>query len=187
MFMEIILSLLTISFFATFALRPTALTITQLLQDIKAKEEVVDQLDKKIADLAKAQSVYQQNAPRLTSLNQSLPDEPQPEAYARQIEGLATRHGVNLNSMVMDDVVLVGEVKTTSLLNPNIAALPAGAGEINFSLNVIGVYSNLTSFLSDLENLRRILKIDHTSISVAQVEEGKTLTLTVNGRIPYHK
>ena len=51
MFMEILLSLGTISFFAAFALRPTALTIVDLLEQIDEKETTIEKMDQKIQNL----------------------------------------------------------------------------------------------------------------------------------------
>ena len=185
MFLEILLSLATVSFFAFFALRPTAFTITELLEEIRAKEDVIDRMDQKIRDLDEASTIYQAE-PRITLLDQALPDTPLPEDYARQIQGLTEKSGVTLNSMVIGETTIVGESKTIAA-GPNLSALPEGSGEISFSLNTLGTYENLSSFMISLENLRRPLKIDNSTFNVAQVEGGSTLSLSVNGRIPYYK
>ncbi len=185
MFLEIILSLVTVAFFASFALRPTALTITQLLQDISAKEETVAQMDKKIEGLAAAQKIFEREIKRIELLNQAVPDTPTPETFARQLEGLAAKHGITFNSLAMDDIVLVGKPPQVFSDRQDITDLPGNAGEIPFSLSAIGGYSNISTFLTDLENLRRPLKIDQATMSIAEIEAGKTLSLAVTGRIPY--
>lgn len=184
-FLEIILSLVTISFFAAFALRPTAFTITQLLEDIRAKEEVVVALDKKIADLQTAQGVFRSEGARLSLLNDALPNSPSPETFARQIEGLSTRSGATLNNLVMDNVVLIGD-RSGGSSNANLSEFPTGAGEIGFSLNALGSYQSLSTLLTDLERLRRPIKIDNAIMGVAQSDTERTLTLSVTGRIPYY-
>ena len=45
---SLILTVLTISFFMIFALRPTLLTIASLFGEIRQKEEAVEELDRKI-------------------------------------------------------------------------------------------------------------------------------------------
>lgn len=185
MFLEILLSLTTISFFALFALRPTALTITELLQEIKAKEETIDKMDQKIRNLDAAETLYD-SEPRLALLDAALPDIPSPEAFARQLEGLAARSGASVNSLVMDNVLLVGS-REIQVVSTDVTPLPEGSGEIVFSLNVLGEFESLSRFLTDLERLQRPIKVDYAIINVAQLEQGRVLTLSVTGRIPYFK
>ena len=50
-YLEILLSLATISVFAIFALRPTILTIAGLLKEIETKKETLAKMDEKISNL----------------------------------------------------------------------------------------------------------------------------------------
>jgi Tfp pilus assembly protein PilO len=63
--------------------------------------------------------------------------------------------------------------------------LPEGAKSLTFSISVNGDYPQLSRFLSELENLRRPIKIDNSGLSSAQTEEGSELVLLVSGRAPY--
>jgi len=183
LFLEIILSLATISFFTYFALKPTAFTITELLKEIKAKEDVIARLDQKIKDLDTATGVYQ-SEPRLVLLDQALPNAPSPEDFARQIQGVAAQAGVTLNSLIIGKVTLVGKDEKTAV-SIDQTALPEGSGEIDFGVNATGTYDNLSAFLTTLENMRRPIKIDNAIVNVAQLEGGDTISVTVSGRIPY--
>ncbi|MBI2103880.1 type 4a pilus biogenesis protein PilO [Candidatus Woesebacteria bacterium] len=186
MFLEIILSLVTVAFFASFALRPTAFTITQLLQDISAKEDTIAKMDRKIQDLSTAQNSFEQAGARLGVLSQALPDTPSPEVFARQMEGAAAKNGVSLNSLAIDNITLIGEAsQAISVEQAGITAFPINTGEIPIAINVSGSYPNLINFWGDLENLRRPIKIDQAVIGVAETEGGKTLTFSVTGRIPF--
>lgn len=184
MYLEILLSLTTIAIFAMFALRPTALTVTQLLEEIKTKEEVEAKMDKKIADLSVAQNIFRKESERIKLLNQALPDIPTPESFTRQIEGLSSKDNVELKNIAIGDVVLVGEVKKTAA-DAEFAPLPQGAQGISFSLSATGGYQELENFLKDLENLRRPLKVDYGIISVTQSDQNKVLSLSIRGRAPY--
>lgn len=184
-YLEIMLSLVTVSFFAYFALKPTAFTITQLLEEIKSKEEVLAVMDQKVADLKVAQGVYQSEQSRIALINEALPDVPSPEAFARQIEGLSAKSGITLSNLVMGDVVLVGDPSQKPPSNADFAPLPEGSLEISFSLTITGPYTSIQSFLKDLENLRRPSKVDYTVVSVSQSAENRSLSMSVTGRIPY--
>ena len=52
-YLEILLSLFTISILGIFAIRPTTITIGKLYNEIKAKEETIKRMDQKIQNLKK--------------------------------------------------------------------------------------------------------------------------------------
>lgn len=171
MFLEILLSLATMSFFAIFALRPTLLTISQLVVDIKSKRETVAAMDTKIRDLSTAQQLLLQETSRLPLLNASVPDTPKPEVVARQIEGLSDKNIVNILGLSIEETEL--------------KPLPENSDSINLSVSATGSYQQLYSFLKDVENLRIPVQIDTFQIGAPKTEEKTLLTLVISGRIPY--
>lgn len=184
-FLEIVLSLATITFFATFALRPTTLTISDLLKQIESKREIIAKLDQKIEDLGVARTAFDAEGTNITILDSAIPSDPTPETFARQLEGLARVYGIVLNSIIVDEVTLVGEETAAKPKDTAIKAFPEGTGEVSFSVNAVGEYEQLSSFLQDLQNLRRPAILDQSSISITESETGRTLSLVVTGRIPY--
>lgn len=187
MFLEIILSLVTISAFGAFALRPTALTITQLLEEIDAKEETIEKMDTKIRNLQTAQNLYIQEQSRIALLDQAVPENPTPESFVRQMEGLASTRNVSVLGMSIGEVVLVGKKEEEKKSSDELEPLPQNAGDVTFSISVQGGYAQLDTFFNDLNNLRRPLKIDSVNFNAAQTEEGQALVLVVQGRVPYLK
>lgn len=183
MFLEIILSLVTISAFGVFALRPTALTIVQLLEEIEAKEETIEKMDIKIENLQTAQSLYNQQQTRISLLDQAIPDDPTPESYVRQLEGLASTRAVSVLGMSIGEVVLVGTQEEPE--SSDLEKLPQGSGGLTFSISVEGQYAQLNNFFNDLRNLRRPVKIDSANFNASETEEGQALVLVVQGRVPY--
>jgi len=185
MFLEVLLSLATISFFAFFALKPTLITITELYRNIQTKEALVNQMDTKIQNIAAAQAIFDSEAARIPLTENSVPLLASPETFIRQIEGLAITSSVNLLGVSVGQVLLVGEEKKTPTSETDLAPLPEGARALTFSLSVNGAYPALARFLSELENLRRPIKIDNTGLTAAQTEAGTELVLLVSGRVPY--
>ncbi|MFH1863880.1 MAG: hypothetical protein ABIJ85_03170 [bacterium] len=184
MFLEILLSLATVSFFGIFALRPTLLTISHLVVDIKSKRETVTVMDTKIKNLETAQQILDSETYRLSLLDSSVLDTPKPEIFARQIEGLSNKNSVKVLGISVGETVILGkakEAKTSTELKP----LPENSQAIVFSTNTTGSYQGLYSFLQDLENLRLSLKIDSYGLTSSKVEGQTLLTLVVSGRIPY--
>lgn len=185
-FLELILTLAAISFFALFALKPTLLTIIELLREIEKKEETVDKMNTKIQNLQQAQTLYIQEEARIKLLETAVPGNPAPDLFVRQIEGLATSYPVNLLGITIGEVTLLGEEKekrSKSELEP----LPEESKGITFSISIAGSYQGVVNFLSALEDIRRPVKIDALNVLSPQLEETQNLILVVTGRTPYLK
>jgi Tfp pilus assembly protein PilO len=182
-FLEILLSLGTISVFGIFALKPTLLTISQLITEVKGKEETLTKMEQKITDLNQAQNIFFQETEKINLIKSAVPENPDPQTFVRQIEGVASKNSVSILGISLGEVTLVGteQTKAKSKESP----LPPGASGLSYSISVSGNYINLFSFLSDLENLRRPLKIDNLGITLSETEDGKTIIMIISGRAPY--
>lgn len=183
-FLETLLTLGTIAIFAIFALRPTFLTIAKLYQEIKAKEELAANLTKKAQNLVQAQTIYNQEGPRLSLISSAMPEKPFPELFVRQLEGLVAKHNVQVLGLTFGKATLLGSEDDSSIKK---IPLPAKIGGTSFSLSAKGNYSSISSFLSDLESLRRPIIIDTFSLNVSEVAERDVLVLVVTGLAPYLK
>ena len=183
-FLETILTLITISFFAVFALRPTLLTIAELVRNIKAKEETVARLEEKIQNLDRAQVIYSQEEAKIFLLDGAIPVNPSPDSFVRQIEGITSRYPVRILGLSVEEVTLIGESKV-KIKTEDFEPLPGPANSIIFSITVSGTYRDLEGFLGILETLRRPVKLDSVSINTSGVEGERALILTISGRAPY--
>lgn len=185
-FLELILTLATISFFAVFALKPTLLTIIELLKEIEVKEETVEKMNTKIQNLQQAQTLYIQEETKINLLETAIPDKPVPDLFVRQIEGLSTNYPVNLLGITIGEVTILGEEKEIRS-GDELQPLPEGSKGITFSISIAGSYQSLVNFLSALEDMRRPVTIDALNILSPQLEETQNLILVVIGRTPYLK
>src|SRR3990172_699090 len=88
-FLEIILSVSAVTIFFAFALKPTAITMVSLYNEIKEKENTVSLLDQKVNNLQKASDVFIQNEGVISNIDTSVATNPQPDAIAKQIQGIA--------------------------------------------------------------------------------------------------
>lgn len=177
---ELLLTLLTISFFTVFALRPTFNAITELWSEIESQKQTKAQLGEKLTNLGNAQSALAQEQERLELLSQAMPENPQPERYLRQAEGLAARNQVSLITFNVDRVTLFGktEMKKPKEGQENLA-------EARVTLSVSGEYNSLISFLQEIENLRRLIIIETVSFGAGKGKQAGSLVLTISGKIPY--
>ncbi len=179
-YLEIFLSLATVSLFSVFALRPTLLTIAELIKDIEAKKNVVAVLDEKISNLTRAQLLYDQERKRIQLLASAIPNKPEPEILIRQVEGVSSKNATNVNSLTLGPTVILG---TSKPAQPN--DKPTETDNVSFSLTTSAEYPLLLDLISDIESLRRPVIIDSLNINTSEGKEGKTLTLSVQAKVPF--
>ncbi|MDO8503692.1 MAG: type 4a pilus biogenesis protein PilO [bacterium] len=170
--LELLFTLLIITFFAVFAIRPTAKTVGELFANIKAQQEIASKLDQKLKDLATAQNVLRSEEGRLGLLDQTLPRNPDPGAFLEQIEGLSGSHNATLLSLSIEDATLLG---------------PQERDFMKVAFSVSGSYDSLISLLEDTENLRRVVKIDTISFSQGKGKLSGQLVLAITGKAYYYK
>jgi len=186
MFLEILLSLVTISLFSLLALRPTLITIAELIKEIESKKETVAQMEGKIENLSQAQTVWDQEINKIRLLETSIPKNPIPDGFIRQIEGLAFKDSVSVLSMSTAEITLVGKDKGE--VEKTLDGLVLGtSGEVIYSARVAADYQELLSFLSDIDKMRRPTNIESLTIDMTKTEQGLQLVLVVKGSIPYMK
>ncbi len=199
-YLEIFLSLITISLFSIFALRPTLVTIAELIKDIETKREIIEKMDYKIENLSKAQLLYDKERKRIQLIDTSVPMTPSPEDFARQIEGLSSKHAAVIESIIIGKAVLLGTDPAVTIDDKDkleeIKPLPGGARELAFSTKnstSIENFSSLYNLLIDMENLRSPVKIDSINFQVIKQKENteeaqvRKIEIIVNGRLPYYK
>lgn len=186
MFLEVILSLSTVIIFLIFALKPTILTIIELTKEIKEREETVAKLDSKISNLRSARSAYDSVSESLEILKSAIPNSPVPQTLASQIEFLAAKNGVSVLGISIDEVPIEGEAKQKKTAG-DLKPIFEDTLEAPITMSVSGQYSSLVSFIRDMENARRPLKIDILGISSSVSDAGVVIVAVITGRVPYLK
>lgn len=166
----IIFSLITVIFFIIFAIRPTLVTIAQLVKQTKDQKLVATELDKKINNLVEAQNNYLTVSDDLSLVEEALPSKANLLLLARQIETLARQAEINIVNLRFNNI---------NLLQTN---GPKGEKiEVIFSFNGLGDYQNLKNFLNSLTSLRRIILIQAFSFQSGK-EGSNILSLNINGK-----
>jgi len=157
----LILTFFTISFFALLALRPTFLTIANLIAEIRQKEEVNRKLSVKIQQLSLAQTAYFQVAPRLYLVDETLPTEIEFSSLLGNLESEASGNEVSFSGLTFEKISFEGQKE--------------GLQEIGYKTSLIGSFENLESFLEKVFNLRRIIKSSKFSLTKKMVGEAELL------------
>lgn len=178
----LILSFLTIAFFAFFAIRPTLVTIASLVKEIEDKQMINQKLQEKINALTLAQAEHATATSELPLVEEALPQEPNIPLFIRQLETLAVQNGVSLRTIQFGQVNLRGKL----LSEPN-SVKKEGASNVPFNLSVSGRYQSLKSFLQSLESLRRFVVISSFAFKSGEGEERELLILNVTGDAYYLK
>lgn len=178
-YLEILLSLATISIFSIFALKPTLLTITVLVKEIDSNKSTLARMDEKLKEINQAKELYDAKIKRIELLKSAIPNKPNPDLFLRQIEGLSGKLAVNVESLSMGSVVILGnqEDNNQSKTSPK-------KDRLSFILNLNSDYASLVSFLSEAENMRRPVVIDSLNLK-SQADEAGTITLGIQGSAPY--
>jgi Tfp pilus assembly protein PilO len=182
-FLEIILSLSTITIFLLFALKPTVLTIVSLMQQIKEKQETLSALTQKVSDLQKASGILQQNQSSIQNINIAVPTLAKPNILAGQVLALAAKNSVEILGFSINQITLVGTSSNKS--SSDFKPLPGESMEMPFSISIRGSYPNLIAFIRDFENLRVASKIDTLGVNSSITERGSTIVAVISGRAPF--
>ena len=182
-FLEIILSISTITIFLLFALKPTVVTIIDLLQQIKEEQATLAALTQKVNNLKVASGLLTQNQNFIPDIDIAVPTSPNPDILSGQILGLAARNSINILGISVDQITLVGPnaAKSSAGLTP----LPGNSKEMSFSISVTGTYPNLLLFIKDFENLRITKIIDTLGISSSVTDKGLVIVAVISGRVPF--
>jgi len=163
---EIVLSILAVNFFLFFAIKPTLITITGLIKEIKDKKMVTQKLEEKINNLNLAQQEYLSVQDDIYLIDQALPVDSQISSLVKQVEGLVLKTGVSLEAIQYSSL----EIKQKVSKNEPQA--------IEVRLVVSGNYQNLKNFLSSLNNFRRIFQIESFGFKMPKKEGELMLSIS---------
>lgn len=173
-YLELMLSLGTIMIFAVYAIKPTVLTIVELNNEIKSKENTVSLLIQKITNLKTASNILQKESQDLEFIENAVPSNADVEQLINQIEKIAVNNSVAIRNLSSSNVFLKGN-SDKKIEN-----------ELPLSFSITGNYQNLFQFLQTIETFRRPFKIDSFVFnSNITADNEKFIVLTISGSVPY--
>lgn len=169
---SLVLSLLTISFFGFFAIKPTLTTIARLIKEVKEQKVVDQSLQRKINDLTKAQTTYQAVEPNIYLVERALPKDSQIIRFTQELNFLAFKHTLLITAFNFNEFNLFGgeAIEKTEPI------------AIEFNITLAGQYPNLRDFLADFDNLDRLIKIDSVSFTTESDIQG-ALESEISGKV----
>lgn len=141
---EITITVTVITFFLIFAVRPSILTISALVGEVKSKEKVSAQMRKKINDVVMAQEIYAQIQEKYQLLESALPESPQ---YAQLTE----------------QIVAAGDYSQTPVTSIGFNLNQKDPNTIAFSFSQDATFTNIRSFVEKISKNRRLFQVNNIS------------------------
>ncbi|MFA6814339.1 MAG: type 4a pilus biogenesis protein PilO [Candidatus Pacebacteria bacterium] len=176
---ELILSILIVIFFALFAIRPTLITMADLVKEIQDKKELTQQMNLKLASLASAQEQYTLYQPQFYLLEETIPRQLDLVKSLKKLEKLAGEGQLVINVMSLTKVPKT--VEEGSLSN-EFSNYQRDFLEIN--IEVIGSYLQIREFVEKIMNLRQVIIVDQ--VVVERMTESDNLSASLKVSLPYY-
>lgn len=174
-YLPYIFSLLSITIFLLFAIRPTASTILNLQKSLEKNQQVYDELNQKSILLSQGKQNLQQIEGRTRSkINLSVPTQTNITTIIATLQN-ASKNLASGSALTMPPVTIFDSSKLTPS-NPTLA-------EVSFSYTVSGSFNQLLQTLENIRTGPRLINIDNLSLnkqadgSILMVMSGKAFYL----------
>lgn len=167
------LSLLSLSFFGIFAIKPTITTAVSLTKNIQDLKKLNLQYEDKIGNLIRAQTEYEKIRSDLPLLDTAIPANASFVKLVKAVERFANTENITVSQFQIETVP-VSTLSSSSKMY-----------SFGFNLSASGKYSSLTSFISHLLNWKRIVTISSLDFGKEVGSPGANLRLTLKGSAYY--
>ena len=174
---ELFLTVGLVLFLGTFAIRPTILTMSELIKEIETKKELDTALTKKIASLQTAQTQYMNIENEIIVLDEAIPEQPQIILGTKLIEKIAA------DSKVVIKNLTVSELPDDSDLSVSFAQKSKQL--VNISVNITGDYVAIREFTETLRNSRKSFVIESVVFSLEEDRGSRKLSANITIGTPY--
>lgn len=175
--LELFLSVVTVIFFIIFAIRPTLVTMSDLVKEIEDKRELDQEMTQKIAALSTVQITYSSLQDRLSVLDEAIPLTPDFINSIKIIEKVASDRNLVITNISTPEVPkeIEGDVKFMELER---TAFP-------LTLSLEGNYSDIRAFVEDLLSTRRTFITDTVTFATSDERGQKKLRTSITLLVPY--
>jgi len=173
---EVVITLVTISFFIIFAIRPTVRAISGLLSEINNKEELSRKMRSKVNNVVEAQTNFAEIQEKIFLLDDSFPENYQLAQGASDLVGLA-----------LEDQLAVRGFSFSPVFFPPVD-LEKGdtVSGISFNMSLRGSYQQAKAFVGRVKQLKRLVKVDRYSLSIPKKQkESGLLDVFLSGKLFY--
>lgn len=171
---ELFLTIGAVIFFALFAIRPTLVTMSDLVSELEQKRTLDGQLSQKIASLSSLQGQYVAIQNQAQVLDQAFPNTPDTIYVLKTIEKLASDNRLAITALQISQVPSSSDTDISQLDAEQISRQT-----FSLSVTVVGEYESIKNFIADLINSRRIMTVEAINFSVQENSTNRQLATTV--------
>lgn len=167
------LTLVSLSFFGIFAVRPTLNTIVSLVKNISDLKKLNTEYENKIGNLIRAQSEYEKIRDDLPLIETALPINADFNKLAKAIEKYTIQENITITQLQIDSAPISTPSAKSKL------------EKYRFSFIGSGDYSSLMSFLMHIINWKRIANINSLDFNQDVSTSSGVIRLTLKGETFY--
>lgn len=174
---ELLLSIGAILFFALFAIRPTLVTMSDLLKEIEDKKTLETKMVQKIASLSSAQTQYLALEPRLGVLDEAIPTNPELIKTLKIIEKIAGENEIAISNIGLKEIPKdnLGAVSLKKIKR----------NDLQITASVKGDYPSIRLFVEELIKTRRVLIVESINFKIDENRGQKILEANISLLAPY--
>lgn len=172
----VIMTLVLLIVLVVLALRPTLITIADLLSKINQQKEVSAQLDQKILQVQEATSNLEQARDKLYLLDLGLPKEALWNELSSNLVGMATVSGTTLQNIVVKKIPLSPSEQLGTKQDPIEVLMPKGIIPIRFTVVANGNFEQIQELVQLVERMNRVSIVNMVQITSGK-EEGYDVTI----------
>ncbi len=174
---QLVFSILAVIVFAIFAIRPTLLTMSDLIKEMHDKETLNQALIQKVAALSSAQAEFAISQDKIEILDQAIPPSPRLAEAVSIIEKIASDDNLLIRTLQANEVPREDSTATSSGEKTRISK--------PIVITVQGDYPTIRKFVSDLQNTQRIFVIDSVIFNLSDERGQKRLQAIITINIQY--
>lgn len=188
-YMNITLTILAISIFGAFAIRPSISVAIQLRKNIREYKRIDNQLTQKILDMRKIRTLHKSISEDIHLIDKAVPEDPQESKLLKDINYIALKNNIslrNINYTYDNQATNSTDTMDTDTTESTESTNSTGIykDSLHITTTVTGTYEGLTNFLLDIKNMLRIVNIKSMSISI---NKENVLTVSIDAVAFYEK
>lgn len=173
-YLEVVITIFSITFFIIFAIRPAVVTISGLVGEINEKKELSQQMQQKINSVVIAQEEFALVQGKRELLESYLPSDYAITHGITQVAGAASEGDLSVGQMS------VGQIE--NMINPS-----KKLSGLRFNFSSEGAYDQIKKFFKQLETIRRWVEVDSYQIGIKEEKDTPLdlLNFYLNGKFNY--
>lgn len=169
-----IFTVLTLTIFIFFAIKPTIETIVVLRKKLADSSQVLEQVTKKVENLSLGKENYDRLDQSIkTKIQTAIPDNISLKLLIQSLEQAALQNQASISALQIQPITL--EAKENNTLG--------SLEEVGFVFNTEGKYQNLVSLLQQIKSSARLISIENVVLN--KLEEGGELVMSLTGKAYY--